>query len=782
MSESQRVKRIALAVAAAVAIVVALLWLRARSTSGAGDPEAARELPADERARQQELAAIERRRAGLSSALPRYSLRGVVLDSAGAAVPDAAVVLARPRRHARSAADGSFAFEGLPPGRYSVEARREHLTGGPALAALHAGSEPVELRMRRGAVLEVEVSSSGKPVPEADVRVSLSSMYPDAGVQHTRTDERGRARFEGVTLVAHELVVTAPGFVTYVEGIDPMNAEADRWKVQVELEEGVRVSGRVVDQHGRPIAGAVVEAIAGEDGQSPRTTGERERFGDAAGFKHGIARRGVITGDDGVFRIGAGPGKWLVAASHPDYETAGTRISVAGSAPIEDVEIVLGPGITVTGFVVDAEGAPVGGAEIELRWQFGGVLEKTGQADGTGRFELRGLPPAPVEIAAIADGGRSDSEALDLSAGAPEQAIILTLENTAQIRGVVMRAGEPVPSAQVFYVEVANRGAKIHPSVVNTDADGRFVIGGLAAKRLYGLTAMLHQDGDSWFRTVGAEVRAGDEATLTIPDDGSVRGRVVRKDGQSTGELTVEIEGSTQPRPLQGGGFVFDAVPAGKHQLVIRGRGVSETRIGFEIPSGLDFDLGVIELARGRSVAGVVRFFNGEPAGEVDVAVTGANGSSHTTTTDDAGRFALTVPGGQPLTVTARQRRGAFRSLALAANDDASDLTITFTGTGSIEGTVTAGGEPLAGIFVVIPDRADGADRPRAYTETDDAGYFRLELIDEGSHPLAAWIPDPATHNSTEHAKTVTVKAGERTFVDFEIDGAPPAREPEGPR
>ncbi|HUH03163.1 MAG TPA: carboxypeptidase-like regulatory domain-containing protein, partial [Kofleriaceae bacterium] len=160
MSPHQRARRIALAVALVIAAVAIILW---KVTGSAPTPRPAAsadrgDVPSElSQALRTRLAAIDQARAALVEELPTYRLRGVVVDARDRPVAGAAVALAQPARQVRSAADGTFAFEALPAGRYAVEARLKHYSGGPVSVDLTASSEPTVLRMRRGAVLEIEV-------------------------------------------------------------------------------------------------------------------------------------------------------------------------------------------------------------------------------------------------------------------------------------------------------------------------------------------------------------------------------------------------------------------------------------------------------------------------------------------------------------------------------------------------------------------------------------------------------------------------------------------------
>jgi hypothetical protein len=80
------------------------------------------------------------------------TLRGLVSDESGAVVPAAKVTVSGPSGFVKStttAADGSYSFSGLPPGRYAVNASAPDLSlAQPAKITLGAGAQTLNLQLR----------------------------------------------------------------------------------------------------------------------------------------------------------------------------------------------------------------------------------------------------------------------------------------------------------------------------------------------------------------------------------------------------------------------------------------------------------------------------------------------------------------------------------------------------------------------------------------------------------------------------------------------------------
>jgi thiol-disulfide isomerase/thioredoxin len=166
------------------------------------------------------------------------------------------------------------------------------------------------------------------------------------------------------------------------------------------------LSGSIVDEGGRPIAGAAV-ALVIRDGQTTALDMHRAHT-DSQGryFFRRVARRGT----QGELRFG-------VAAKKPGYgggrsHPAFVRLA-ADDTPRVIEPIRLTPGVAISGTVVDHDGQAVEGAWVEILNFRDDQLVKT---DSRGRFTLRnvtrGIVPVVVQASGlsqqqryVADGG-----------------------------------------------------------------------------------------------------------------------------------------------------------------------------------------------------------------------------------------------------------------------------------------------------------------------------------------------------------------------------------------
>lgn len=220
---------------------------------------------------------------------PGAVLTGRVTDIHGKPVERAYVALrdasdtSHPNCDARTDSGGRYTMPYAPAGMalrldFGRDGFLDHDVPHPPLAA---GAEPVEFNVtlqRRpygGAVTGIVQDKQGEPIAGAEV-ANWGRSSSDKRVTYTDTE----GRFEiydvfGKDLGRYEVIVKAAGHVGQVVPFEP-GPESEPGEVTISLEVGHKLSGRVVNEAGKPIAGARVNF--GEQfwsfGESKRTDAE----------------------------------------------------------------------------------------------------------------------------------------------------------------------------------------------------------------------------------------------------------------------------------------------------------------------------------------------------------------------------------------------------------------------------------------------------------------------------------------------------------------------------
>lgn len=276
----------------------------------------------------------------------------------------------------------------------------------------------------------------------------------------------------------------------------------------------VAVTGRVLDEAGRPVAGASVTFLA-------------DPLAAALALRPGAARPAVAalpeatSGADGRFSIEARlrapdeeePG-FLGAALQPQlvvrheaFATLAQSFSNPQPPRLDAGDLVLAAGAWIVGRAVDENGRPVAGARASARntgddrgprgflMPFGGAGDQLGEVvtAADGRFRVSGLAPGRAELSVRADGRRLGFVGdLELQARQPADAGDVPLPLGQSIAGVVLDdQGRPIEGAEVSVSSMARimvnriedlpRGqiGQEFGQVARTDAAGRFEVSGL---------------------------------------------------------------------------------------------------------------------------------------------------------------------------------------------------------------------------------------------------------------------------------------------------------------
>ena len=380
-----------------------------------------------------EVAAVAAGTKDLVVRLPRgLTLAGRVVDREGSPVADLSLLLHgegesdRERFGGKASTvtgrEGEFRFGGLTPGRHMIlvgteagsfaDAPGNRFVIGTIVGDLEPGTGEVLLRVERGLPIRGRVlEPSGRaalPSPSGGngrVVVAPSGEEPRSGIDPVFFADSDGAVFETAALpLGRTFDLKASGFADSLGGV--LRGVAPGATVEIRLEAGLVLSGRVVDEAGAPV-GEGVRVEVRWDGE-----GDEPDFGDL----HYLRTRA-----DGSFRAtGLAEGEFRIEAGGDgsDFLPATTKGTFPAGAT--DVVVTLRRGVSIGGKLLDARGKPVRYPRIRTK---GGSDDADGGEDGT--FLLRGLEPGPHRLVWNADGWGPD---VDLGMHeAPSSGLILTL-------------------------------------------------------------------------------------------------------------------------------------------------------------------------------------------------------------------------------------------------------------------------------------------------------------------------------------------------------------------
>jgi uncharacterized GH25 family protein len=358
-------------------------------------------------------------------------------------------------------AEGRFRLV-VPPGRGTLQLRSTP-PGFPPLPRLTIGTPPdpqlardvegqggqtveaAEFRLTRAAGLVLRVlDPAGRPVANARVDVRDINRWPRN--EPGRTDAQGR--FEAVGLAPGQTTVfdviadDAPLGATIEIDAEPAPAGAGGIgkTVDVTLQALGSLSGRVLDDEGRPLAAPVLHLY--------RDVTYRDASGRSFGLP--VETRNEVNADGSYTFDRLVPG----ATYHSQAEAGGhatasgkhVKIAPGLAARVDEFRLPAVDG-EVRGVVVDPQGKPVSGVTVgyertdrtrSLYAPTGAVWFQT--TDATGRFHLTGLPRGPIRLMAFrrpegASRAIRNIKYVDVPPGAAEVRIELTDAND-RLRGI----------------------------------------------------------------------------------------------------------------------------------------------------------------------------------------------------------------------------------------------------------------------------------------------------------------------------------------------------------
>ncbi len=521
----------------------------------------------------------------------------------------------RPLFEARTDRQGRFRMH-LPFGRYLVR------ISAPGFHAVFYGGTPTRSEATEvvldGARQSVEVVVALEPVSTLAGRVTVGKTgvaVSEGEAVAERRSPGGKFRrsgalkpdgsylIEGLEPGVYLVQILARGYLTalYIGGDENgrVRVEAgDRIAgIDVEVSEGLAISGRVWDEEGGPVGGVSLVAwpAVGE--------GRRQQAQTAA---------------DGLYRLsGLTAGSYFVTAGKPGYGRAfyegvdrpdeARPVQVTPEVEPTEIDFRLKPVGTIFGRVTARAGdGPVGGAVVIAEPRAGKERRRAlTEADGT--YLISDLPTGDYLVQARAEGyvtqfysealKREDAEAVRVLADAHTTGIDVALGRLSTVSGQVTdRDGTPVPGAGVMLVAKPERGVSppAPPGAVDrprpeprppggtvppppdrrvhsaeTDEDGRFRVEDvppgtyLLQAGAIGFVGRFYTVGEG---TPPAEIEIGVEQAMTgidvtLPRLGMISGQVTAGDGELLEGLEVVAE-PVRPTGPGGPALPVDRVPA----------------------------------------------------------------------------------------------------------------------------------------------------------------------------------------------------------------------------
>lgn len=649
--------------------------------------------------------------------------------------------------------------------------------------------------------LRVVNEHTGEPLPATGLQVNYCDDRGCFYLGSFQTDERGEKAFSYPVekLTSLTIGVVQPGFVGKHLTWDVESGEAIPETFTVSLDRGVEIGGLVRDTSGRPVADATIELAL----YTERTDGVvSSRISKRASL--------VTTDTEGKWTAAGVPDSYAelkIDVSHPEFapltvstdenphrSTDWASVSVAALGE-QTAAIVLEPGASMRGRVVDENGTPVSSARVTLGESVYDGNKQTALTEEDGSFVFRLSETSSSQIFVVRDGFSPAIEEVDIGAEAADVEIIL--EKGRVLTGRVVDV-EGNPIAGVLIAPEEWKGHRIFEWRGRTDEEGRFTWDS-APDGLVEFSIL--KSGYLGLRNRGLLVD-GEEKVITMELAPRIAGRVT---DAATGEpvkafrvLLGEAYGGPEiywreAALLDGdaGEFILT------HDEPFRGEAVLRIEADGYLPALSDrFSFGsandpfAFALEAGEPLAGSIVGPDGTAAAGADVAFLPADSfinlgrgaldrrystdprPMRMTQSDENGNFSL--PPDPTATSIVFVHESGYVKLSI---DEARDTELVkLEPWGRVEGVVRIGAEAGTNEKVRLTPpvaRELSYDHDLSEVTADEQGEFSFDYVPPGMHAVHRLVPVGDSRRMYSHRTFVQVLAGETARVQIGGEGRP---------
>ena len=674
--------------------------------------------------------------------------------------------------------DGTYIMKGLTSGTYRIEVRIDDPSMNYAVefqtVSVTAGQETTGVNFvltSGGSISGTVTDSDGNPVANAE----LNAWKPEGegGGGWAMTDSNGAYTMTGLSSGTYNVEVRAGDYSSTMKTV-AVTAGQDTSGVDFVLTVGGSISGTVTYEDTTPAVNVRVECWN----------------------EIGSGRGDALTDPDGVYTIrGLSTGTYRVKVRIDDptanYASESRKISVTAGQTTTGVNFVLSAGGSISG-TVTFEGSPVANVRVEA-WndQGSGWGDSMTASDGT--YTINGLSTGTYHITVKADESgmnyASEEKSVSVTAGQPTNGVNFALTIGGSISGTVTYDGSSVANVRVecWKREGMGRGDAM------TASDGTYTITGLSSG-VYELEVRSDEENyASDHKTV--TVVAGENTpnvNFVLSTGASISGAVTYA-GNPVANMRVEAwndqgSGWGDSMTASDGTYTINGLSAGTYHVKVRndwdptgmgetGNYASEekivTLVAGEQTTGVDF-----ALTTGGSISGTV-VYNEEPVSHLrlEASCENCDGGGEAMTSETG---AYTIGGLSTGTYTVRIQTewgsttnyaAEEKTVSVTAGEETSGVDFVLTIGGSISGTVTYNGAPVAYTNVgAWCESGGGGSCGGGGTMTESDGTYTINGLMSGTYHVGVHSDEGTATNYASEEQIVSVTAGEVvTGVDFAL-------------
>jgi protocatechuate 3,4-dioxygenase beta subunit len=531
------------------------------------------------------------------------------------------------------------------------------------------------------------------------------------------------------------------------------------------------VTGRIVDASLRPVDGARIRLLEGSLSASMIGLNVVANLPE-------IGVEAATTNSEGRFRLQEVPvtSRLVLRLDGEDFGQSDIGpLDVRDAEELDLGDIIVRPGVTISGSVRDQAGLPVGGAEVGLHytafsgwWALHlGEPARVVVTDENGDFTIKHARVANYGLIAKAEGYANSLEQARVSQDPDairDLFINFTLVKPVRILGRVFGGAQPLEGARVMaqLEQGEQRTKRAGPSYTVTGADGAYELNDLVPGTY---KVFAEHPG---FKTFGVSIETGlprEDGTIRLPRLGSLSGIVLDENGDPVKRFDIQARkhfrqwiggvkhGDFTRTSNSKGEFTVTGLEKGFYSLEVWSRGfaVTTTEVFFlkrsENQDGL-----VVTLGQGATLAGRVIAGGGIPVAGATVSMEGNKATTidflqmrederpsflQKARTDEDGWFLFeaATPGVYQLRVSHPAHAPLARNDVVVdeGRDNVLSDPLLVTRAGTITGVaLSQAGTALASVTVRVNGPGDIFRR----THTNASGEFTFDRLPPGRYTL----------------------------------------------